>query len=87
MDCHFAWSAELWEADDASSFSEIAVARSGETTLPPLSEVVEYLLETPKTAGLAAWSSSLSPEHLLILIYGKWSSILERRNPLLNHLS
>lgn len=79
MDCHFSWSAELWEADDASSFSEIAVVRLSETPLPPLSEVVEHLLETPKTAGLTAWSSSLSPEHLLILIYGKWSSILKRR--------
>lgn len=71
MHCHFAWSAELWEAEDASSFSKIATAHSKETPLPPLSEVVEQLLEIPKTAGQKPWSSSLSPEHLLILIYGK----------------
>jgi hypothetical protein len=71
MHCHFAWSAELWEAEDASSFGKIAIAHSKETPLPPLSEVVEQLLENPKTTGPLPWSSSLSPEHLLILIYGK----------------
>lgn len=71
MDCHFAWSAELWEAEDAASFSKIAVAHSIDAPLPPLSEVVEQLFETSKTAGPIPWYSSLSPEHLLILIYGK----------------
>lgn len=71
MDCHFAWRAELWEAEGASSFSEIAASHSRDTPLPPLCEVVEQLLETPKDAGPIPWSSSLSPEDLLILIYGK----------------
>lgn len=71
MSCDFAWSAELWEAEDVSSFSEIATARSEEAPLPPLGEVVDHLLESAIDAGLTAWSSSLSPEHLLILIYGK----------------
>jgi hypothetical protein len=71
MHCHFAWSAELWEAEDALSFGKIATANLKETPLPSLSEVVGQLLETPKTAGPTPWSSSLSPEHLLILIYGK----------------
>ena len=67
MECHFAWRAELWEAEDASSFSEIAASHSIDAPLPLLSEVVEQLLETPKPIP---WSTSLSPEHLLILIYG-----------------
>lgn len=86
MDCHFAWSAELWEAEDASSFSKIVTDRSEETPLPPLGEVVEHLLETPKTAGLTTWSLSLSPEHLLILIYGKQCIFSGKADPLLIHL-
>lgn len=83
MDCHLAWSAELWEAEDAESFSKIAVAHAIDVPLPPLSEVVNQLLETPKTAGPTPWSSSLSPEHLLIIIYGKQSIFSAMKSRLL----
>jgi hypothetical protein len=82
MDCHLAWSAELWEAEDAESFSKIAMAHSIDVPLPPLSEVVDQLLERPKTAGSPPWGPSLSPEHLLIIIYGK-QSIVSAMKPLL----
>ncbi|KAJ5160260.1 uncharacterized protein N7482_007264 [Penicillium canariense] len=87
MDCHFAWSAELWEAEDAASFSKIATAHSSAAPIPPLKEVVEQLLESPKTADPISWSSSLSPEHLLILIYAMNSLAFQARTGLFKYLS
>ncbi|OOQ85442.1 hypothetical protein PEBR_24720 [Penicillium brasilianum] len=87
MDCHLAWSAELWEAEDAESFSKIAVAHAIDVPLPSLSEVVDQLLEPPKTAGPTPWSSSLSPEHLLIIIYAISSLAFQARSGLLKYLS
>ncbi|KAF3385053.1 hypothetical protein F1880_002390 [Penicillium rolfsii] len=87
MHCHFAWSAELWEAEDATSFGNIAMAHSKETHLPSLSKVVEQLLETPKTNGPTPWSLSLSPEHLLILIYAMNSLAFQARSGLLKYPS
>jgi hypothetical protein len=69
MDCHFPWSAGLWEAESASSFSKIAVKHSADLPLPPLRDVITQLLETPHEVSIP-WSLSVSVEHLLILIYG-----------------
>jgi hypothetical protein len=70
MDCHFPWSAGLWEAENASSFSKIAMSHSTELPLPPLKDVVTQLLETPTSNDPIPWGLSVSVEHLLILIYG-----------------
>lgn len=70
MDCHFPWSAGLWEAENASSFSRIAMSHSTELPLPPLKDVVTQLLETPTSNDPIPWGLSVSVEHLLILIYG-----------------
>ncbi|KAJ5512627.1 hypothetical protein N7463_002179, partial [Penicillium fimorum] len=73
MDCHFPWSAGLWEAESASSFSRIAMSHSTELPLPPLRDVVTQLLETPLGNDPIPWGLSVSVEHLLILIYGMLS--------------
>lgn len=70
MDCHFPWSAGLWEAESASSFSRIATSHSTELPLPPLKDVITQLLETPLSNDRIPWGLSVSVEHLLILIYG-----------------
>ncbi|CAG8165784.1 unnamed protein product [Penicillium salamii] len=70
MNCNLPWSAGLWEAESASSFGKIATNHSTELPLPPLSDVVSQLLETPLSEGQIPWGPSVSVEHLLILIYG-----------------
>ncbi|KAJ5689956.1 hypothetical protein N7462_004348 [Penicillium macrosclerotiorum] len=87
MDCDFPWSSELWEAEDAASFSHIAAARLNQPALPSLKKVIEQLLETPKTAASMSWSTSLSPEHLLILIYAMSSLAFQARSGLFKYLS
>ena len=76
MDCHLPWSAELWEAEDASSFARIAETQSTEHEIPPLKDVVTHLLESPESGTPIPWSLSLSAEDLLILIYGMFLDIL-----------
>lgn len=70
MDCHLPWCAQLWEAENADSFARIAATKSTEHPIPPLRDVVTQLLETPELETPIPWSLSLSPENLLILIYG-----------------
>ncbi|KAJ5591858.1 uncharacterized protein N7459_002227, partial [Penicillium hispanicum] len=87
MDCHFPWSAELWEAENAASFNKIAAAHAMELPLPPLKDVVAQLLETPPSAASIPWSLSLSVEHLLILIYAINSLAFQIRAGLLKYPS
>ncbi|CAI7586145.1 unnamed protein product [Penicillium discolor] len=87
MDCHFPWSAGLWEAENASSFSKIAMSHSTELPLPPLKDVVTQLLETPTSNDPIPWGLSVSVEHLLILIYAINSLAFQARAGLLRYLS
>ncbi|KAJ5271551.1 hypothetical protein N7524_004820 [Penicillium chrysogenum] len=87
MDCHFPWSAGLWEAENASSFSRIAMSHSTELPLPPLKDVVAQLLETPLSNDRIPWGLSVSVEHLLILIYAINSLAFQARAGLLRYLS
>ncbi|OGE58237.1 hypothetical protein PENARI_c001G06308 [Penicillium arizonense] len=86
MDCHLPWSAGLWEAESASSFSKIAEAHSADLPLPPLRDVVTQLLETQNEVSIP-WSLSVSVEHLLILIYAINSLAFQTRAGLLRYLS
>ncbi|CAG8020163.1 unnamed protein product [Penicillium nalgiovense] len=87
MDCHFPWSAGLWEAESASSFSRIATSHSAELPLPPLKDVITQLLEAPLSNGRIPWGLSVSVEHLLILIYAINSLAFQTRAGLLRYLS
>ncbi|KAJ5360317.1 hypothetical protein N7517_009508 [Penicillium concentricum] len=87
MDCHLPWSAGLWEAESASSFSRIAISHSTELPLPPLKDVITQLLETPLGTGPIPWGLSVSVEHLLILIYAINSLAFQARSGLLRYLS
>ncbi|OQE39839.1 hypothetical protein PENCOP_c006G02545 [Penicillium coprophilum] len=87
MDCHFPWSAGLWEAESASSFSRIAMSHSTDLPLPPLKDVMTQLLETPLGDDPIPWSLSVSVEHLLILIYAINSLAFQARSGLLRYLS
>ncbi|OQE12469.1 hypothetical protein PENVUL_c001G06109 [Penicillium vulpinum] len=87
LDCHFPWSAGLWEAESASSFSRIAMSHSTELPLPPLKDVITELLETPLSKDPIPWSLSVSVEHLLILIYAINSLAFQARAGLLKYLS
>ncbi|CAG8148763.1 unnamed protein product [Penicillium salamii] len=87
MNCNFPWSAGLWEAESASAFGKIATNHSTELPLPPLSDVVSQLLETPLSEGQIPWGPSVSVEHLLILIYAINSVAFQVRAGLLKYLS
>ncbi|KAJ6185961.1 hypothetical protein N7519_007262 [Penicillium mononematosum] len=87
MDCHFPWNAGLWEAENASSFSRIAMSHSTELPLPPLKDVVTQLLETHLSNDRIPWGLSVSVEHLLILIYAINSLAFQARAGLLRYLS
>ncbi|OQE14720.1 hypothetical protein PENSTE_c033G04949 [Penicillium steckii] len=86
MNCDLPWSAELWEAENASVFSRMATAHPVQTPLPPLKEVVTQLLDTPTDEDSISWSLSLSSEHLLILIYAINSLAFQARVGLLQYL-
>ncbi|KAJ5836528.1 hypothetical protein N7447_002554 [Penicillium robsamsonii] len=86
MDCDFPWSAKLWEAESASSFSRIAMSYSTELPLPPLKDVVTQLLETPLGNDPIPWGLSVSVEHLLILIYGMLTTELRKSIELLKEI-
>ncbi|KAJ5723964.1 hypothetical protein N7488_001999 [Penicillium malachiteum] len=85
MDCHLPWSAELWEAEDADSFAQIAATQSSSQEVPPLKDVVTQLLEHDSEAPIP-WTLSLSPEDLLILIYAMSSLAFQARTGLLQFL-
>ncbi|KAJ5482541.1 hypothetical protein N7475_001353 [Penicillium sp. IBT 31633x] len=87
MDCHFPWSAELWEAESAPSFGRIAMPHSTELPLPPLRDVITQLLDTPLNTDPIPWGLSVSVEHLLILIYAINSLAFQVRAGLLRYLS
>ncbi|KAJ5239257.1 hypothetical protein N7468_003876 [Penicillium chermesinum] len=70
MDCPLPWSPELWEAEDFATFASLTSEGSMRSLQPPLKDVVSQLLEKPESDPPITWSSSLSPEDLLILIYG-----------------
>ncbi|KAL4958944.1 uncharacterized protein BDV14DRAFT_22826 [Aspergillus stella-maris] len=68
LDCSFPWKTELWEAEDATTFSRIAAECDTELPLPSVREAVRLLLENPDP-GPRPSRLSLSAEHLLIMIY------------------
>ncbi|EHA21915.1 hypothetical protein ASPNIDRAFT_53646 [Aspergillus niger ATCC 1015] len=70
MDCQFPWSSALFEAENASSFNEMAASYTMGRPLPSLREFITRLLDENATDDLIQWSRSLVGEHLLILIYG-----------------
>ncbi|PWY92633.1 hypothetical protein BO70DRAFT_384110 [Aspergillus heteromorphus CBS 117.55] len=71
MDCDFPWSSAVFEAENASSFNEIASAHTTACPLPSLREFITRLLDENAAGDLVQWSRSLVGEHFLILIYGK----------------
>lgn len=73
LDCSFPWKAELWEAENALIFSQIAAKDQTKIPLPSLREAVRFLLDN-RDPGPAPAQFSLSAEHLLILIYGMLTS-------------
>ncbi|KAJ5366693.1 hypothetical protein N7541_000634 [Penicillium brevicompactum] len=87
MNCNFPWSAGLWEAESASTFSQIATLQSTELPLPPLSDVVSQLLDNPLNEASIPWGPSVSVEHLLILIYAINSLAFQVRAGLLKYIS
>ncbi|KAL5000531.1 hypothetical protein BDV10DRAFT_200037 [Aspergillus recurvatus] len=68
LDCPFPWKTELWEAENASIFSRIALDHGKELPLPSIREAVRLLLESPNPGPVPS-GFSLSVEHLLIMIY------------------
>ncbi|KAL5042194.1 hypothetical protein BDW71DRAFT_200764 [Aspergillus fruticulosus] len=68
LDCAFPWKTELWEADNASIFSRIAMNHEKELPLPSIREAVRLLLESPNPGPVPS-GFLLSAEHLLIMIY------------------
>lgn len=73
MNCQFPWSSALFEAENASSFNEIAASYTAGRPLPSLREFITRLLDDNATEDLIQWSRSLVGEHLLILIYGLYN--------------
>ncbi|PWY87940.1 hypothetical protein BO94DRAFT_59084 [Aspergillus sclerotioniger CBS 115572] len=71
MDCDFPLGSAHFEAENASTFNEIA--SSTERSLPSLREFVTRLLNENASEDLIQWSRSLVGEHLLILMYGMCS--------------
>lgn len=70
MDCPLPWSPELWEAEDAETFNSLLSKGPTRGSQPPLKDVVSELLEKSESEPPISWSLSLSPEDLLIIIYG-----------------
>ncbi|KAL4955648.1 hypothetical protein BDW69DRAFT_193101 [Aspergillus filifer] len=68
LDCSFPWNTELWEAENATTFSCIAAECDAEFPLPSVREAVRLLLDNPDP-GPGPSRLSLSAEHLLIMIY------------------
>ncbi|RDW94153.1 putative transcription factor with C2H2 and Zn(2)-Cys(6) DNA binding [Aspergillus mulundensis] len=68
LDCSFPWKTELWEAENASTFSRMAKGYETELPLPSVREAVRLLLESPDSGPVPS-RISLSAEHLLIMIY------------------
>ncbi|KAI9371468.1 fungal-specific transcription factor domain-containing protein [Aspergillus egyptiacus] len=68
LDCSFPWKTELWEAEDASTFSHTAKSHGGELPLPTVREAIRVLLDNVDTGPLPS-KLPLSAEHLLIMIY------------------
>ncbi|KAL2799563.1 hypothetical protein BJX66DRAFT_242484 [Aspergillus keveii] len=68
MDCSFSWRTELWEAENASIFSELAGAHETQLPLPSVREAVRLLIDNRDTGPLPS-KLALSAEHLLIMIY------------------
>lgn len=60
----------MWEAENCETFSNITSKQVIPTPQPPLKDAVSQLLEKPEPEPPVVWSLSLSPEDLLILIYG-----------------
>ncbi|GAA84905.1 hypothetical protein AKAW_03019 [Aspergillus luchuensis IFO 4308] len=87
MDCQFPWSSALFEAENASSFSEIAASSTAGRPLPSLREFITRLLDENATADLIQWSRSLVGEHLLILIYAMHSLAFQARTGLFGWIS
>ncbi|GLA29983.1 hypothetical protein AnigIFM63604_011507 [Aspergillus niger] len=79
MDCQFPWSSALFEAENASSFNEIAASYTMGRPLPSLREFITRLLDEDATDDLIQWSRSLVGEHLLILIYAMHSLAFQAR--------
>ncbi|KAJ6164888.1 hypothetical protein N7470_003560 [Penicillium chermesinum] len=86
MDCPLPWSPELWEAEDFATFASLTSEGSMRSLQPPLKDVVSQLLEKPESDPPITWSSSLSPEDLLILIYAINSLAFQARTGLLHFL-
>ncbi|KAL2850856.1 hypothetical protein BJX68DRAFT_73588 [Aspergillus pseudodeflectus] len=68
MDCSFSWRTDLWEAESASNFSELAEAHGTRLTLPSVREAVRLLIDNRDTGHIPS-KLALSAEHLLIMIY------------------
>ncbi|GKZ23122.1 hypothetical protein AbraIFM66951_000029 [Aspergillus brasiliensis] len=87
MDCQFPWSSALFEAENASSFNEIAATYKTGRPLPSLKEFITRLLDENATDDLVQWSRSLVGEHLLILIYAMHSLAFQARTGLFGWIS
>ncbi|RAK91978.1 hypothetical protein BO79DRAFT_278725 [Aspergillus costaricaensis CBS 115574] len=87
MDCQFPWSSALFEAENASSFNEIAASYTAGRPLPSLREFITRLLDDNATEDLIQWSRSLVGEHLLILIYAMHSLAFQARTGLFGWIS
>ena len=71
MDCDFPLGSVHFEAENASSFNEIASLT--ERSLPSIREFITRLLNENALGDLIQWSRSLVGEHLLVLMYGMCS--------------
>ncbi|KAE8160454.1 hypothetical protein BDV40DRAFT_215910 [Aspergillus tamarii] len=68
MECPFPWRTELWEAENASTFSRIAATDEAKLPMPSVREAIRLLLDNSEPGPLPS-SLPLSAEHLLIMIY------------------
>lgn len=80
MDCPLPWSPELWEAEDAETFNSLLSKGPTRGSQPPLKDVVSELLEKPESEPPIPWSLLLSPEDLLIIIYGNVARLRSSRH-------
>ncbi|PYI07519.1 hypothetical protein BO78DRAFT_341300 [Aspergillus sclerotiicarbonarius CBS 121057] len=87
MDCEFPWRSALFEAENASSFNEIASSQTAERPLPSLREFITRLLDENASEDLVQWSRSLVGEHLLILMYAMHSLAFQARTGLFGWVS
>ncbi|RAK99885.1 Zn(II)2Cys6 transcription factor [Aspergillus ibericus CBS 121593] len=86
MDCEFPWRSALFEAENASSFNEIA-SHTTERPLPSLRVFITRLLDENASEDLVQWSRSLVGEHLLILMYAMHSLAFQARTGLFGWVS